>query len=70
MKSKIFYRERQKAKDGAKTPRYRIVAVTGCDLKVYGEHFRHSEITHLAEEVGAELVRLKRGSKHEQEGKK
>ncbi len=68
MKSKIFYRERQKVKDGSKTPRYRIVAVTGCDLKVYGEHFRKSEITQLAEEVGAELVKLQRGKKHEEEG--
>lgn len=70
MKSKIFYRERQKAKEGAKSPRYRIVAVSGCDLKVYGNHLRKTEITQLAEEVGAKLVRLKRGKKHEQENKK
>ncbi len=65
MASKIFYRERQKVKDGSKTPRYRIVAVTGADLKVYGNHLRNAELTQIAEAVGAELVKLKRGKKHE-----
>ncbi len=70
MKSKIFYRERQKVKDGSKTPRYRIVAVSSCDIKVYCEHFRKSEINQLAAEVGAELVKMERGKKHQQEEKK
>ena len=40
MSGKIFYRERQKVKDGAKTPRHRIAAVAGVDLKVYADHLR------------------------------
>lgn len=64
MAGKIFFRERQKVKEGAKSPRYRIAAVTGADLKVYGNHFRKTELEQIAEEVGAELVALKRGKKH------
>ena len=67
MAGKIFYRERLKVQDGAKTPRFRVVAVTGVDLKVYGDHFRKSELQHLSEEVGAELVLLRSGSKHKTE---
>jgi hypothetical protein len=64
MAGKIFYRERLKVKDGAKTPRYRIVAVTGIDMKVYGNHFRKTELDQIAEAVKAELVCLHRGAKH------
>ena len=64
MAGKIFYRERQKAKEKTKTPRYRIVAVSGIDLKVYGEHFRRTELKQIAQAVGAELIALKRGDKH------
>jgi Ca2+/Na+ antiporter len=35
MSAQIFYRERQKVKDGSKTPRYRVAAVAGVDLKIY-----------------------------------
>ncbi len=65
MAGKIFYRERQKVKDGSKTPRYRIAAVKGVDLKVYGNHFRKTEIKQIAEETGAKLIALKRGKKHQ-----
>ncbi|MDY0092296.1 MAG: hypothetical protein RBT80_06325 [Candidatus Vecturithrix sp.] len=64
MAGKIFYRERRKLQDGAKTPRYRIVAVSGVDLKVFAEHLRKSELEHLAREVGADLIELERGPKH------
>ncbi|GAK61313.1 hypothetical protein U27_01213 [Candidatus Vecturithrix granuli] len=64
MAGKVFYRERRKLQDGAKTPRYRIVAVSGVDLKVFAEHLRKSELEHLAREVGADLVELERGPKH------
>lgn len=65
MAGKIFFRERQKVKEGAKSPRYRIAAVVGADLKVYGNHFRKTELEQIAKEVGAELVALKRGKKHQ-----
>jgi len=44
MAGKIFYRERHKLVDGSKQPRYILVAVSGVDLKVYGQHLRkHAE---------------------------
>lgn len=64
MAGKVFYRERKKVQDGAKIPRYRIVAVSGVDLKVFAEHLRKSELEHLAREVGADLIELARGPKH------
>jgi hypothetical protein len=65
MAGKIFYRERQKAREGAKNPRYRIVAVSDIDLKVYGNHFRKTELEQIADAAKADLVVLKRGSKHQ-----
>lgn len=65
MAGQIFYRERQKSKDGAKTPRYRIIAVTGVDLKVYGNHLRKVELDQIASATQSELVALKRGPKHQ-----
>ena len=64
MAGKIFYRERKKFVDGSKTPRYIVSAVADVNLKVYGKHMRMSELKQLAEELGAELVPLKRGPKH------
>ena len=64
MAGKIFYRERVKIQDGAKTPRFRVVAVAGVDLKVYARHLRKCELQHIAEEIGAELVLLRSGPKH------
>jgi hypothetical protein len=66
MDGQIFYRERQKVKDGSKTPRFRVVGVAGVDLKVYADHFRRNELLQLAEAVGAELVELKGGGQQGQ----
>ena len=63
MPGKIFYRERRKVHDGEKKPRFRAVAVADCDLKIYSEHLRMSELEHLAEACGAELVLLRKGEK-------
>ncbi|NVN92021.1 MAG: hypothetical protein HXX11_15675 [Desulfuromonadales bacterium] len=65
MSGKIFYRERSKMVDGGKQPRYILVAVSDLNLKVYGQHLRMCEMKHIAESVGAELVALPRGPKHE-----
>ena len=54
MSGKIFYRQRTKMQDGAKQPRYALVAVADLDLKVYGQHLRMSELKHIAEAVGAD----------------
>jgi hypothetical protein len=64
MAGKIFYRERQKLVDGAKQPRYALIAVEGLDLKVYGHHLRMCELRQIAESVDAELIHLERGPKH------
>lgn len=61
MSGQIFYRERQKVKDGSKTPRFRIAAVAGVDLKVYTDHLRRAELEQIADAVGADLVELKGG---------
>ena len=58
MAGKIFYRVRTKAQEGSRTPRYRVIAVSGLDLKVYGEHLRKKEIEQIAKETGAELIAL------------
>lgn len=61
MAGKIFYRQRRKIKDGEKKPRFRIVGVADCNLKVYSDHLRLSELEHMAEETGADLVSLRQG---------
>ena len=68
MPGKIFYRQRTKMKDGAHQPRYALVAVADLNLKVYGQHLRMSELKHIADSVGAELIELQRGPKHQAEG--
>lgn len=63
MSGTIFYRERRKVKDGEKKPRFRVVAVAGGNLKIYSDHIRMSELEHIAEVSGAELILLRRGKK-------
>lgn len=65
MPGKIFYRQRRKVDTGEKKPRFRVVAVAGVDLKIFADHLRKSELDHMAEAVGAELVQLRLGSKHD-----
>ena len=65
MAGQIFYRERLKSREGSKSPRYRIVAVSGVDLKVYAEHLRLSELKQLALATKADLIALERGPKHQ-----
>ena len=61
MAGKIFYRERRKIKDGEKKPRFRIVGVFDCNLKIYSDHLRLSELEHISQETGAELVKMRHG---------
>ncbi|HON38115.1 MAG: hypothetical protein ACOX3E_04030 [Desulfomonilia bacterium] len=67
MAGKIFYRERQKVKEGVKMPRFTLVAVAGVDLKIFARHLRKSELEHIASDIGAELIELKRGEKKDDE---
>jgi hypothetical protein len=68
MAGKIFYKERRVVKDGDKKPRFRVVGVLDCNLKIYAEHLRLSELEHLAEAAQAELVFLRRGGREEAKG--
>lgn len=61
MSGHIFYREREKVKDGSQTPRYRVAAVAGFDMKIYTDHLRMGELKMLADTTGADLVELKGG---------
>jgi len=61
MSGQIFYRERRKVTDGAKTPRFRIMAVADMNLKVFADHMRLGELEQLAKATGAKLVALEGG---------
>jgi len=63
MPGKIFYRERRKVGKEEKKPRFKLVAVSGVDLKVYANHLRKQELEQIAESIGADLVLLKGGEK-------
>ena len=67
MSGKIFYRERQKIKEGEKKPRYNLVAVAGIDLKIFAKHLRKSELDQIAHELDLDLIELKKGDKQEEE---
>ncbi len=70
MAGMIFYRERGKVGKGEKKPRFRLVAVAGIDMKVFGKHLRKSELEQIAKTVHAKLILLKGGEgKHKREEK-
>ncbi len=54
----IFVRERRKVEKGEKKPRFKIVGVSGADLKLYAEHVRKVEIEAIAKAVGATVTYL------------
>ena len=56
---KIYVRERQKVREGAKQPMFRIVAVTGGQVQIELTHFRKFEIEQIAKDVKAEVVYMK-----------
>jgi hypothetical protein len=59
MAAKIFVRERRKVEEGEKKPRFRVLGVSGTDLKIYAKHMRKKELEQLAQAVGAEVVYMK-----------
>lgn len=67
MASKIFVRERRKVEKGEKKPRFRILGVSGGDLKIYANHIRKRELDQLAEAVGAEAVYIEAEKKEKSE---
>jgi hypothetical protein len=61
MATKIFVRERRRVKKGEKKPRFRIVGVSGSDVKIYAQHMRKKELDQLSAASGAEIVYLDAG---------
>ena len=59
MPSKIFVRERRKVEKGEKKPRFRVLGVSGGDLKIYVKHIRKQELDQIADAVGADVVYVK-----------
>ena len=59
MAGNIFIRERRKVEMGEKKPRFRVVAVSGVDVKFKADHVRKQEIEEIARIVGAEVIMLK-----------
>ena len=58
MAGSIFVRERRKVEDGEKKPRFRIIAVSDANVKVFAKHVRKVEIEQIAKKVGAEVIYL------------
>ncbi|MGE0087284.1 MAG: hypothetical protein AB7S75_22995 [Desulfococcaceae bacterium] len=61
MSSTVFVRERRKIEKGEKKPRYRVVGVSGGDLKIYVNHIRKKELEQICNATGAKLVFLDAG---------
>jgi len=59
MAGHIFCRERTKVGEKEKHPRYKLIAVSGVDLKIHAEHLRKQELEQIADTVGAKVVYLK-----------
>ena len=59
MSAKIFVRERTRVKDGAKKPRFAIVAVSGLELQIVSQHVRKQELEEIASHLEAEVIYLK-----------
>ena len=53
MSTKIFVRERRKIQKGEKKPRFRVLGVSGIDLKIYVRHMRKKELAQLSDATGA-----------------
>ena len=61
MVATIFVRERRKVEKGEKKPRFRVVGVSGGDIKIYAQHMRKKELDQLAEATGASVLVLTAG---------
>ena len=66
--SKIFVRERRKAEKGEKKARFRVVGVSGGDIKLYAKRIRKVELDLIAKETGAQVIYLPRHGSGDQGG--
>lgn len=69
MSSKIFVRERRKVEKGEKKARFRVIGVSGGDVKLYAKHIRKQELEQIAKAAGADVVYLEIENKGKGEGK-
>lgn len=67
MDSKIYVRERRKVEKGEKKPRFRILGVSGGDLKIYVKHIRKQELELIAKNAKAEVVYIEAEKKAKDE---
>jgi hypothetical protein len=61
MSTKIFVRERRKVEKGEKKPRFRVVGVSGSDLRLKVKHIRKKELVQIKDAIGAEIIMLDAG---------
>jgi hypothetical protein len=55
---KIYVRERMLSKEGSRTPRFRIVATQGGDLRFHADHIRKVDLETIAGDLDAEVIYL------------
>ena len=67
--SKIFVRERRKVEKGEKKARFRVVGLSGKDVKLYTKHIRKNELDLIAKETGAEIIYLPKHGTGNRDGK-
>ena len=67
--SKIYVRERRKVVNGEKKARFRVVGLSGSDLKIYSKHVRKSELEMIAKDTGAQIVYMSKHGSGNQDGK-
>jgi hypothetical protein len=61
MSTKVFVRQRRKVEKGEKKPRFRVVGLSGGDLKLYAKHIRKKELDQIKDATGAEIIILDAG---------
>jgi hypothetical protein len=66
--SKIFVRERRKIDKGEKKARFRVIGVSGKDVKIYADHVRKNELDLIAKETGAQVIYMPKHGAGNQDG--
>lgn len=61
MATKIFVRERRKVEKGERKPMFRVVGVSGSDVKIYVNHMRKKELDQISTDTGAQIVYMDAG---------
>jgi len=67
--TKIFVRERRKVEKGEKKARFRVIALSGKEIKILAKHVRKNELEIIAQEANAEIVYLPRHGSGQQNGR-